>query len=163
MLGRFYEGQDCSAARALEIVGERWSLLIIRDALFGGLTRFSDFERSLGIAPNILARRLEAFVAAGIMETRSSGFEHAEYVVTRKGLDFKPVVMALTAWGDRWAAPEGPPAILQHDGCGGRVSLRIHCARCGMNPAPEDVVARPSTRRRTPLPENRGASRWRKT
>ncbi|MGO8874818.1 MAG: winged helix-turn-helix transcriptional regulator, partial [Acidimicrobiales bacterium] len=68
MLGNSYDGQVCSAARSLEVVGERWSLLIIRDALFGGVTRFSDFLRRLGLARNILAARLEGFVEAGIME-----------------------------------------------------------------------------------------------
>ena len=67
MLGRTYDGQDCSAARTLELVGERWSLLIIRDALFAGMTRFSEFERSLGIAPNVLAARLAWFVEAGLV------------------------------------------------------------------------------------------------
>jgi len=67
MLGRTYEKQNCSAARTLELVGERWSHLILRDALFRGMTRFSDFERSLGIAPNILTKRLEVFVAAALL------------------------------------------------------------------------------------------------
>lgn len=93
-----------SAARALEIVGERWSLLIIRDALFRGFTRFSDFERTLGLAPNVLAKRLDAFVAAGNFERQSLDSDRREYVLTRKGLELKAVVVALTAWGDRWAA-----------------------------------------------------------
>ena len=87
MLGRLYENQDCSAARALELIGERWSLLILRDAMFGGFTRFSQFQKSLGIATNILARRLEDFVATGLMERRqpkASG-EQAEYLLTQEG------------------------------------------------------------------------------
>src|SRR5262249_25709747 len=68
VLGRHYDNQDCSAARALELVGERWSLLILRDAMFGGITRFSQFQKGLGIATNVLAERLEGFVAAGLME-----------------------------------------------------------------------------------------------
>ena len=75
MLGRLYESEICSAARALEVVGERWSLLILRNAAFAGQTRFSEFERRLGIAPNILASRLEGFVAAGLMEVRPNA-EH---------------------------------------------------------------------------------------
>ena len=70
VLGRTYEGQNCSAARALEVVGERWSLLIMRDALFRGMTRFSDFQRSLGLASNVLAKRLDGFVENGLMEQR---------------------------------------------------------------------------------------------
>ena len=77
VLGRTYEGQNCSAARALEVVGERWSLLIMRDALFRGTTRFSDFQRSLGLASNVLAKRLDGFVENGVMEQRVNP-EHAE-------------------------------------------------------------------------------------
>src|SRR4051794_18694056 len=115
MLGRTYEKEICSAARALEIAGERWSLLILRNAMFAGITRFSDFQRSLNIAPNILASRLENFVIEGIF-TKSKA---EDYHLTPKGLDFKPVIIALREWGDRWAAPEGPPAEVLHEGCGG--------------------------------------------
>src|SRR5882757_5234947 len=98
MLGRLYENQDCSAARALELIGERWSLLILRDAIFRGFTRFSEFQQALEIAPNILAKRLENFVAAGLMETRqqSGHSEHYAYRLTNKGRELKPVVMALS-------------------------------------------------------------------
>src|SRR5712691_11016406 len=94
MLKRTYDGQNCSAARALELVGERWSLLIMRDALFAGHTRFGDFQRSLGVAPNILTARLGGFVAAGLMERRrySEHPEHYEYLLTGKGRDLAPVI-----------------------------------------------------------------------
>src|SRR4030095_14632289 len=107
MLGRLYENQQCSAARALEIVGERWSLLILRDALFRGTTRFSDFQRSLGLAPNVLANRLESFVEAGIMAARpaSPNSDHREYVLTSKGLDFQPPKLALAEWGRKCVTP----------------------------------------------------------
>src|SRR5215469_14866854 len=95
VLGRFYERQECSVARALEEIGERWSLLILRDAVFRGATRFSDFQRVLGIAPNILATRLEGFVSAGIMERASGGGEQFEYRLTMKGEELKPVIIAL--------------------------------------------------------------------
>lgn len=107
MLGKLYDNQDCSAARTLELVGERWSLLILRDALFRGYTRFSEFERSLGVAPNILAKRLEAFVAANILQLRAEPPEPKEYLLTARGHSFRPVLMALTEWGDRWVGP-GP-------------------------------------------------------
>ncbi|MGE0282555.1 MAG: winged helix-turn-helix transcriptional regulator [Rhizobiaceae bacterium] len=107
MLGRLYENQNCSAARALELIGERWSLLILRDAMFGNLTRFSQFQKSLGLATNILTKRLECFVADGLMERRQPAGEQAEYLLTQKGQELKPVVMALTAWGDKWVRP-GP-------------------------------------------------------
>jgi DNA-binding HxlR family transcriptional regulator len=138
MLGRLYDGQVCSVARSLEIVGERWSLLIVRDAMFAGITRFTDFQRNLGVAPNILAKRLADFVEAGIFELRpGDGARHAEYVLTRKGLDLKPVIVALTQWGDRWASPGGHPVTYVHEGCGGRVALSMQCARCGARPAAE--------------------------
>jgi len=108
MLGRLYPGQDCSAARALELVGERWSLLIMRDAMFRGAQRFSDFQRWLDIAPNILSRRLEGFVAAGLMQRGEQG----EYLLTEKGLDLKAVVVALTHWGDTWLEP-GPVVFVE--------------------------------------------------
>src|ERR1051325_2648260 len=107
MLGRLYENQDCSAARALELVGERWSLLILRDAMFRNYTRFSQFQKSLGIATNILSKRLESFVADGLMARRQPSGEQAEYRLTRKGLELKPTIMALTEWGDKWLQP-GP-------------------------------------------------------
>ena len=138
-----YENQACSAARALEIVGERWSLLILRDALFRGLTRFSDFQRSLGLAPNVLANRLESFVEAGIMDARpaSPNSEHREYVLTPKGLDFKPTVIALTEWGDKWVAPG--PAVFEHGGgCGATVEQRFRCTVCGASPHMTEVHAR---------------------
>src|SRR5882757_3224001 len=99
MLGRLYPDEFCSSARALEIVGERWSLLIIRNAMFGEMTRFTELQRSLGIAPNILAKRLSEFVEAGIFELRSGGSGgHAEYILTRKGHELHPIVIALTEW-----------------------------------------------------------------
>jgi DNA-binding HxlR family transcriptional regulator len=143
MLGRTYESQNCSAARALEVVGERWSLLIVRDAMFGGITKFSDFERNLGIAPNVLANRLDGFVAAGLMELRRSSVQagHHEYVLTEKGMDLQPVIIALTAWGDRWAAPDGPPIIYGHNECGGHVGLQLRCESCGVVVEPTQVRA----------------------
>lgn len=142
MLGRLYGDEVCSAARALETVGERWSLLIVRNAMFAGATRFKDFERGLGLATNILAKRLERLVEDGIFEIRPGETgARSEYVLTEKGMDLKPVVLALTAWGDRWAAPDGPPVAYRHDGCGGQVVLRMECTACGESPAPAEVRA----------------------
>jgi DNA-binding HxlR family transcriptional regulator len=145
MLGRTYDRENCSAARALEVVGERWSLLIIRNAMFAGSTRFTEFQRKLGVAPNILSSRLDRFVEAGVMETRTRGgdAETREYVLTRKGLDLQPVIIALTEWGDRWAAPQGPPIIYEHEGCGGRVHQHHRCEECGAAPTPAQVGTRP--------------------
>ncbi|WP_433211212.1 winged helix-turn-helix transcriptional regulator [Microtetraspora malaysiensis] len=141
MLGRLYDNEVCSAARALEIVGERWSLLIIRNAMFTGATRFSEFQRALRIAPNILTSRLQRFVEAGLMETRPQpdAPEVHEYVLTDKGLDLQPVIIALTHWGDRWAAPDGPPIIYRHDGCGGPLHQHLTCDACGATPTSAEV------------------------
>lgn len=144
MLGKTYESQVCSAARALELVGERWSLLIVRDALYAGSTRFNDFRR-LGIATNILASRLDGFVAAEIMERRaySENPELFEYVLTEKGRELASVIIALTAWGDRWAAPDGPPVIYTHTVCRGPVSSRLTCAECGEIDDVREIYVRP--------------------
>lgn len=152
VLGKTYERENCSAARALELVGERWSLLIIRDALFRARRRFADFQRSLGLASNVLATRLEGFVDAGLMERRtySSHEDHYEYLLTDKGRDLAPVVIALTAWGDRWAAPNGPPILYRHHGCRGRVDSTLTCDRCGRQLSAGAIEAQPGPGARTP-------------
>jgi DNA-binding HxlR family transcriptional regulator len=141
MLGRLYENQDCSAARALELVGERWSLLILRDAMFRNYTRFSQFQQSLGLATNILAKRLEGFVAAGLMEHRPSGASGApaEYLLTQKGLELKPVIIALTEWGDKWVRPG--PVVFQNGSDGQPVELQLRGAGDDTEVALADVVA----------------------
>ncbi|WBU62973.1 winged helix-turn-helix transcriptional regulator [Paracoccus aerodenitrificans] len=125
MLGRLYENQDCSAARTLEIVGERWSLLILRDAMFRNYVRFSDFQRSLGIATNILAKRLDSFVENGLMIRQGDDDpgEPREYHLTEKGLALMPVIIALTEWGDQWAQPG--PVEFRHATSGARIELRL--------------------------------------
>lgn len=145
MLGRTYERENCSAARALEVVGERWSLLILRNAMFAGQTRFTEFQRSLGVAPNILSNRLDRFVAAGLMRTGPATGDHQnrQYQLTSKGLDLQPVIIALTEWGDRWAAPQGAPVIYQHDADGGRVHTQLRCGDCHGALAPSQITTRP--------------------
>jgi DNA-binding HxlR family transcriptional regulator len=103
----------CPIARSLERVGEWWSMLILRDALHG-LTRFDEFQKSLGIAPNMLARRLHVLVEAGVLERRrySERPPRYEYVVTARGRDFRPVLIALFAWGNKHFAPEGASVLL---------------------------------------------------
>jgi len=93
---------NCSLAQTLNIIGERWTLLILRDAFFGA-KRFGQFERSLGIAKNILSARLNALIDEGIMERReSTEGAHPEYVLTKQGLDLQPVLLSMTHWGDRY-------------------------------------------------------------
>lgn len=153
MLGRTYETQNCSAARALEVVGERWSLLIIRHALFRGITRFGDFQRSLGIARNVLAARLDRFVEEGLMDRQpdAAGSAYQEYVLTEKGRELQPVIVALTHWGDRWVAPGEPPVTFRHAHCGGEVHQQTVCRDCGRPVAADEVEAHP-TAHRAPLP-----------
>ena len=145
MLGKTYESEVCSIARALEVVGERWSVLIVRNALFAGSTRFSDFQRSLGIAPNILKTRLDGFVDAGIMRRQqySEQPELYEYLLTEKGHDLAPALIALTEWGDRWAAPDGPPILYRHSSCGSEVSHQVVCSTCGRVDDAVEVQALP--------------------
>jgi DNA-binding HxlR family transcriptional regulator len=145
MLGKTYESEVCSIARALEVVGERWSVLIVRNALFAGATRFTDFQRSLGIAPNILKNRLDGFVEAGIMRRQqySEQPELYEYLLTEKGRDLAPALIALTEWGDRWAAPDGAPILYRHAACGAAVHSEVVCAHCGRIDDPAEVDALP--------------------
>ncbi len=108
MQRKSYGNMHCPIARSLERVGEWWSILILRDAFYG-LRRFDEFQKNLGVAPNILTRRLNALVEAGLLERRRYS-EHPprdEYVLTERGRDFRPVLLALLAWGNRHFAPEG--------------------------------------------------------
>ena len=131
MLGRDYTDQNCSVARSLEIVGERWTLLIVRDA-FLGVRRFDGFARKLGLASNILSRRLATLVDAGVLERRTYQERppRDEYTLTERGLTLFPVIVALMAWGDDHFAPSGPPVSLRHRDCGGDLDAGARCARC---------------------------------
>jgi DNA-binding HxlR family transcriptional regulator len=115
-----FDGMECPIARSLARVGEWWSILIIRDAL-NGATRFEDFRRSLGIAPNMLTRRLNGLVESGLLERRryQQRPPRDEYLLTERGRDFRAVTLALMAWGNRHFAPEGP-AVQMIDGETGR-------------------------------------------
>lgn len=113
--------KECSMARAMEVVGDRWSILILREAFYG-VRRFDEFEYYVGVAPNILSARLKKFVDAGIM-TRVPLAEHAgryEYVLTEKGRDFFPAYLALKKWGDDWLAEPAGPQVVFHDRSDGR-------------------------------------------
>lgn len=136
MLGKTYDTQVCSIARSLEMVGERWSLLIIRDALFARVTRFGDFQHNLGIATNVLTSRLESFVAAGIMERDGA----ADYVLTPKGRALAVSLIALTEWGDEWASPIDPPILYRHSVCDNAVHAKVTCDACGTVPADEVAI-----------------------
>ena len=123
----------CSVARTIDVIGEWWTPLIVRDAFYG-VRRFEDFQRSLGLARNVLSRRLNRLIEAGIMERRpyEAHPPRHEYVLTEKGRDLFPIIAALMAWGDRWTAGEaGPPLLLIHQPCGQPGTLRATCDRCG--------------------------------
>jgi DNA-binding HxlR family transcriptional regulator len=145
MLPRTYETQNCSIARALEVLGDRWTILVIRDA-FLGVRRFEDFQRRLEIARNVLTDRLGRLVEEGVLQRvrYQERPERFEYRLTAKGLDLWPVTMALLRWGDEhYVAEGGRPRIIRHRDCGGEVTARLTCDRCGAELGPRDVTAEP--------------------
>ncbi|MEV4315819.1 helix-turn-helix domain-containing protein [Actinocrispum sp. NPDC049592] len=133
MLDREYKGQVCSIARALEVVGERWSLLIVRTILQGKV-RFDDLKETLGITRSVLTTRLQLLVDEGLVERHqySDRPPRFEYRLTEKGNDLWPVLLTLRGWGDKYyAGPEGPPTTTEHLGCGGGPDDHLICDRCG--------------------------------
>lgn len=135
----------CSIARTLDIAGEPWSPLIIRD-VWVGITRFDDIQRDLGISRKVLAVRLRWLAAQGVLEQRaySARPPRHDYVLTPKGQELCDVLMAIAAWGDRWTAGEaGPPALLRHRTCGELTHAELRCARCGEPLHAADVDVEP--------------------
>ena len=127
-----FEAMNCSVAQCLEVVGEWWSMLIVRDA-FLGVRRFDEFQSRLGISRNILATRLAGLVEAGVLDKvpyQERPVRH-EYRLTDKGRDLWPVLTAMRQWGDRWAAPDGAPLELVHVGCGEVTTVAHTCGACG--------------------------------
>lgn len=144
MLGRTYDDQVCSAARTLEVVGERWTLLIVRDVLLG-IVRFDGLLASLGIARNVLSDRLTTLVAHGVVE-RVAYQQHPpryEYRPTAAGRDLAVVVVALMQWGDRHVpGADGPPRTALHAPCGHELVACLRCGDCGAPAGPGEVVIR---------------------
>jgi DNA-binding HxlR family transcriptional regulator len=140
VLPRTYDNQLCSLARTLELIGDRWTLLVIRDA-FLGLRRFEDFQKSLGVARNVLTDRLNRLVEQGILrrELYQERPERYEYRLTRKGVELWPAMMTMMKWGDRYLYPEGHPRLILHKDCGGEIDERLHCSKCGAELGPTDV------------------------
>lgn len=134
----------CSIARALGVVGERWTLLILRE-IFGGAARFDDLRGALGISRNVLSARLDGLVVDGVLEKvayqdRPVRFE---YRLTRKGRDLYPVLLSLLRWGDRWLTGDHPPPLtLIHRGCGKAVTPEMACDHCGEPLTPANTRAR---------------------
>jgi DNA-binding HxlR family transcriptional regulator len=131
---------SCSIAQCLEVVGDWWSLLIVRDA-FRGITRFADLEADLGISRNVLNQRLAYLVDQGILE-RVAYSDHPpryDYQLTEKGRDLFAVLTAMRQWGDRWAAPNGPPIEVVHDRCGEVSEGVLTCSVCAEQLTPDSV------------------------
>jgi DNA-binding HxlR family transcriptional regulator len=141
---RPFTDQNCSIARSLEVIGERWTLLVMREVLLGR-RRFADIRRNTGIAANILSDRLQTLVEQGLLTRRlySESPESYEYVPTPKGVDVTPVLVALMQWGDAHAAPEGPPRVYLHTACGHDADPRLHCSHCGEEILPRSLKVRP--------------------
>jgi DNA-binding HxlR family transcriptional regulator len=142
---RPFTDQNCSIAATLAIVGERWTLLVMREVLLGH-RRFAEIRRQVGVAPNILSDRLQVLVEHGLLE-RTLYSEHPksyEYFPTSKGVDLTPALVALMQWGDRYVAPvEGPPRVHVHSVCGHDADPQLHCSHCGEAIQPSQLQVRP--------------------
>jgi len=137
--------QQCSIARPASILGDRWTLVILRQA-FSRVRRFEDFQSSLGISRSLLADRLGKLVVEGILRREPYKDEirtRDQYRLTEKGLDLYPVLMALREWGDRYMAEDGAPVRVRHRNCGGEPRVDLSCDRCGENVTARDVEAHP--------------------
>jgi DNA-binding HxlR family transcriptional regulator len=123
--------QSCSIARTLEVIGDRWTMLILRDA-FRGVRRFDAFQRDLGIARNLLTDRLTKLVEHGVLEKQlyQDHPPRYEYRLTRRGIDLSPALVALMRWGDKWLADGEPPVSLLHDRCGEPLDQAFVCWTC---------------------------------
>ena len=145
MKARDVGSQPCSVARGVSVVGDPWTLLVLREA-FLGTRRFEDFHSRIGASRPILADRLEKLVAHGIFERRpyqEKPTRH-EYRLTEKGVDLYPVITTLADWGDKWLDEgRGPPIERVHRDCGRVTTARLHCSECGVPLDPRHVATRP--------------------
>ena len=137
-----YSAQTCSVARSLEVLGERWTLLIVRDAFFG-VRRFGDFVARLDIPRAVLTARLKALVGEGVLMRVPGESGRDEYELTAKGTKLWPVVRDLMAWGDEFYAPAGPPRILRHEADDGVLDRHGICASCGEPVTVADTTIEP--------------------
>lgn len=136
-LPREYIDQECGLARSLEIVGERWTLLIIRDAFYG-VRRFSDFRDHIGVPRAVLSERLNFLVEHGILERSGS-----EYALTDKGRQLWPAVWSLISWGNAYYLDHRRHRPFTHSGCGGGIAADGSCAHCGAVPPPDELTIHP--------------------
>lgn len=138
--------ENCSVRRTLDLVGDRWSMQILRDAM-NGVRRFDAFQRHVGLSAAVLADRLRKLVAAGVLETRAyrepGSRTRSEYRLTEKGWDLWPVMIALMQWGDKYAAdPEGPLLEVRHAECGAEVRAVVECPEDHTALTPREVAVR---------------------
>ena len=142
-LGKGYDRQDCSLARTLEVVGERWTLLVLRDCLFG-VRRFGHLLDRLDVPRAVLTDRLNALVEAGLLERRPYRTGRDEYLPTDKAIELWPAIYALRTWGERYyAPPSGRRRYFTHVGCDTDIDDTGHCPNCGTRPTPSELETRP--------------------
>lgn len=141
-LGRDYDGQDCSLARALEVVGERWTILVLRDCFFG-VRRFTDLQAHLDIPRAVLADRLTRLVDAEVLARTEYQRGRHEYTLTAHGRDLWPSLYALSQWGERHDAPKGRRRIFTHAPCATDLEPSGRCPACGEVPPPAELEIRP--------------------
>ena len=135
--------QNCSIARSLEVVGERWTILILRDISIG-FHRFEEIQRNLGVATNVLADRLATLVEHGVVKkVPTDRPDRFEYRFTRKGATLSPVIVALMHWGDTWESPDGPPRVMIHTKCDHETHPVSTCAHCGEVLEPNEIQTAP--------------------
>lgn len=141
----------CSIAATLAVIGDRWTVLILRD-IFRGVHRFSDLQEELGIARNLLSHRLSRLVDVEILEKvpYQDRPPRYEYRLTDKGRDLSPSLIALMGWGDRWMAGGQPPTVLVHDRCGTPLEQRVECPACEQEITPTHIRSRPGPGREEP-------------
>lgn len=135
----------CSIARTLDVIGEGWAPLILRD-VFVGVNRFDALQADLGISRKVLAERLKHLVDRSVLERRAyaSRPERFEYVLTPQGLELVEVLMLMVRWGDRWLAGEvGPPVLYRHHSCGEVAHAELHCSHCGKPMTPDTIDVLP--------------------
>ncbi len=147
------DGQDCSIFRTLEVLHDRWTVLVLRE-VFNGLSRFDDIQAHLSISRSVLTDRLAALVAAGALERRPYQVEGArprhEYKLTNMGRDLRPVMLAMNAFGNRWLQEEsGPPVAIRHVGCGADVGVRIVCDADHEITRGRELIIEPTQQRQT--------------
>jgi DNA-binding HxlR family transcriptional regulator len=157
--------QPCSIARTLDVAGEWWTPLILRDVAYG-IRRFTEIQADLGISANVLADRLDALVGNGLLETRNYQQRPTryEYLLTEKGADLIPALLALMQWGDRWAwAGKTGPVGVSHERCGHEIHIEIRCPHCDAAVQPDELRAKlrtpsgPDAGANTPTPDQPGS------